>query len=415
MSKLVDVQAELERLFVSEFNETIDFSLVAEEQEGERIAVIRTSDRNAFRQCRRKWAFSSHLRGNIGPIQNAAPLWFGTGFHFVMEDYHGLRRFHNPLDAWDAYHKASLRHDPKKVPDDHADLGKMAYSMLSYYLKWEERRKASLLPTLVIDGVPQVEVNFRIDIPLDPEMLKRYGYDKAVYSGTIDRVVWDPATGLIWLLDYKTAKMFQTQHFMTDSQITTYCWAASEMYPMPVAGMIYAQHLKTMINPPKPLKSGKLSTAANQRTSHILYREGLIDLHGSVAAASVAEQDYLNKLAQEEDDRYDKFIRYDYIPRSQRMQESEGVKILMECEDMLNPDLPLYPNPSRDCAHMCSFNSVCISMDDGSDYEDELRQNFAPRPAEYDGWREAIVWPEEAAAAEAESAQRAESFKMFDI
>lgn len=405
---LIEVSSIIEKLFVGGPEETFDFSMVTKNQGGKRVAVIRTSDRNAFRQCRRKWAFSSHLRGNIGPIQNAAPLWYGSGFHFALEDYHGYRKFASPIQAWDAYHKATLQHDRRKVPDDHLELGKMAHSMLGYYLKWEERRKASLLPTLVIDGVPQVEVNFRITIPLDPELLVKYGYDEAVYSGTIDRVVYDSVTGLIWLLDYKTAKVFQTQHFMTDSQVTTYCWAASEMYEAPVAGMIYAQHLKTMINPPKALKSGKLSTAANQRTSHILYREALIEHHGSITAASLAEQDFLNKLASEEDDRYDKFIRYDYLHRSRRMQESEGVKILMECEDMLNPDLPLYPNPSRDCAHMCSFNSVCVGMDDGSDYEEELRQNFETRPTSYDSWRSHVIWPGE------EDTSEREALNMFD-
>lgn len=39
----------------------------------------------------------------------------------------------------------------------------------------------------------------------------------------------------------------------------------------------------------------------------------------------------------------------------------------------------VYPNPSRDCSWRCPFVSVCPSMDDGSDWEGELAENFKPR------------------------------------
>ena len=54
--------------------------------------------------------------------------------------------------------------------------------------------------------------------------------------------------------------------------------------------------------------------------------------------------------------------------------------------DMLNPWLSgenhhdvVYPVPSRDCSWRCPFVSVCPSMDDGSDWEGELAENFKPR------------------------------------
>lgn len=39
----------------------------------------------------------------------------------------------------------------------------------------------------------------------------------------------------------------------------------------------------------------------------------------------------------------------------------------------------VYPVPSRDCSWRCPFVSVCPSMDDGSDWEGELAENFQPR------------------------------------
>ena len=368
-----------------------------------KVAVLRTSDRNAFRSCRRKWAWSSHLRGNLGPIQNATPLWFGTGFHFVMEDYHGHRKFQDPHMALDEYVRATKLYNPRMIPDDYQDAADIGHTMIDYLIKWEKRREFSLLPTYVVDGEPQVEINARIPVPMDPALIEKYGLDEVVYSLTIDRVVEDPVSGMLWLFDYKTAKQFGTSMFQTDSQITTYCWAATKIYDRPIAGMIYAQHLKHPIGLPKPLKSGALSCAQNQRTTSILYQEQLENIYKTVAGASEKERDYLNYLMMQEDERQDKFIRYDYIHRSQHMMEAEGMKILMEAEDMLNPNLALYPNPSRECTTFCSFNGPCVSMDDGSDWEATIQDGYQQRPAEYDGWREYIRWPGEEPETETET------------
>lgn len=356
----------------------------------QKVATIRTTDRSIFRACRRKWHWSSHLRENLRQKQNAAPLWFGSGFHYAMEDYYGERKFKKPSEAFIAYMKATKLSNPNGIPEDYSALTEMAIAMLDYFLLWEERRKHSLLPTYIHNGKPQLEVNFRIDIPLPQHVLDKSIYDKAVYSGTIDRVVIDEDIEMLWLLDYKTAKRFETGHLIMDSQITSYCWAASQMYDLPVAGMIYAQHLKKDITLPKPLKSGKLSVAQNQITSSVLYKQALIDLNGSLEKSTPDNINYLNNLAKQEDERQDPFIRYDYVERNRNMQMAEGAKILLECEDMLNPDLPLYPSPSRDCANFCQFKSACVSFDDGSDWEYELEQLFEKGNKEYDPWRKYI-------------------------
>ena len=666
-----------------------------------RTAVIRTSDRNAFRSCRRKWNWSSHLRQNLGPKQAAGPLWFGSGFHFAMEDFHGYRRFANPVDALQEYYRVTKADKPDAIPDDAEELFNMGKAMLDYYQKWLDARPRTF-PTYYVDGKPQLEVNCRIKMPMDPALLRSYGYDEAVYSLTIDKVVIDPDTDELWLVDYKTAKVFNTSHFQVDSQVTTYCvplsseiltkqgwrtydqlsvgdevmgynidtglnewtileainlpgkqtlqkiyaksfsfectpdhnwvqrrvgngkqyewqkrpldgkrgtqvlmsapfaggnstvscdeaalmgwiltegtwgrydrgerasvsqkkfasklqdlldkfpgcytrisdfedtkvwhfqmdfirklfakcglllepkdsmqgldqfvlgltkvaldafcaaayagdgdqnnhdffqnegpllnafklafflqghfctanretgpkcraftlgtalkrsqtilresiepadvwcpttklgtwimrqgdqivitgncWAARQIYDLPVSGMIYSQHLKREIKKPRVLASGHLSTALNQATSSLLYKEAMIDIYGSLEKSPEAITYFYDNLRKTEDARQDIFVRHDYLNRSQTMCDSEGQKILMEAEEMLNPRLPLYPNPSYNCTNMCSFASACVSADDGGHYEDELATNFQSRPAEYDGWRKLIAWPDE--------------------
>ena len=375
----------------------IDLSMTPEHREGKRVAVIRTSDRIAFKACRRKWNWSSHMRDNLQPQSQASPLWFGTGFHFALEDWHGYRKFSTPMEALTAFVEAYKKFRPESMPDDWRETYQMGLEMFRYYLVWYDRRKHKMPKTLVIDGVPQVEVNFRIKLPLDQDYVESCGFDEVVYSGTIDRVVRMPDTGLLWTLDYKTAKRFSTGHFITDPQITVYNWAARDMYSEygHVAGMIYAQHLKASPTIPQPLKSGGLSVAANQAVSHITYKAGIEQAYGSYDAAPEKVKDYLSLLARSESDWADRFVRYDFVNRNDSQMNAEGARILLEAADMINPKLPLYSNPTRECQTFCSFTSPCVSLDDGSDWRDELRMNYMLRDSSYDRWRNHLEWPDD--------------------
>lgn len=352
-----------------------------------RTAIIRTSDRNNFRRCRRRWGWQSHLRGNLAPRETASPLWFGSGFHFALEDFHGPHQFEHPKDAFKAYVKATHRlakakRNPRVLPVDWPELTKLGIEMLEYYADtWLVARNP--LRTFIYKGKPQVEVHALIEVPFQNEH-----YDKVLYAVTLDRIVEDEDGGL-WILDYKTAKRIQTHFFQTDPQISAYCWIASKLYPdRTISGFIYQQHRKDVPDEPRLLASGRLSTVKSQLTTHRHYRRALINLYGAVLSAPKENVDFLNWLAEQEDDAQDKFIRRDKIFRNQHQNEAEGAKLLLELEEMLNLDLPLYPNPTRECGHMCSFNSACVNMDDGSDFAYELEVGFEQKSAIFDNWRE---------------------------
>lgn len=242
------------------------------------------------------------------------------------------------------------------------------------------------LQTYIYNGVPQTEVNFRIELPVDAG---KYGYDKIYYSGTIDRVVIDEHDQL-FIVEYKTAKQVMTMHYAVDSQISSYCWAGLHLYNRPVAGVIYQQHLKDIPEDPPLLSTGRFSTNKQLRTTHRHYRQCLEKMYQDVRLAPAANVEHLNWLASQEDQDKDKFVRRDKVYRNLHQCEAEGNKIMLELEDMLNPDLPLYPNPQRDCAFLCSFSGTCASMDDGSDWQYELDIMTASRDATYDSWRKYI-------------------------
>ncbi len=357
-----------------------------------RTAIIRTSDRMAFRNCRRRWAWSSHLMQDREPFTSVTPLWYGSGIHYALEDMFGWKQFEFPEDAFKAYVKASYRYSPSGMPADwkeHLDLG---IATLRYFrIAWLSNR--SPLRTYVHEGVPQVEVNFLIDVPFD---LKKFGYDqyydKVLYAGTIDRVIVDDYDRL-WLVDYKTAKNMKVSHFENDSQVTSYLWAAQKLYGRPVEGMVYWQFSKDKPSAPRQLNNGSFSVAKNQSTTRILYKLALIRGYGSIAEAPQANQEFLNYLGSMEDEDFDRYIRRDWIKRNPNSQASEGTKILLELEDMLNPDLPLYPNPTFLCPGNCSYYEPCVSIDDGSDWQQQLEGTTQVRTGSWDAWRTHLKIP----------------------
>jgi hypothetical protein len=362
-------------------------------EKGERIGVIRTSDRINFKSCRRKWDFSSHLRQNLGTKITADPLWLGSGMHYALEDYHGDNIYGSPDRALSAFAYAYGKKYPDRIPEDWAELLSLGRDMMAYYPIWLVGRDP--LPTYELDKVKQLEVNIKIEIPMEllPKKLWKL-YDKVYYSMQLDRVHQDEY-GQVWIVEYKSAKNMITSHFLTDPQVSTYMWGASIVYDEPIAGVIYQQHRKTLPKPPRVLLNGTVSTAQNQATSHRLYRQTLIEVYGEVKKAPAANIDYLNELTRGETELADDFIRRDYLNRNAKTGENEAQKILLEAADMLDPDLPLYPNPTRDgCGYMCNFVSPCVSMDDGSDWRAELEAETMLRPSSYDDWRTQLPKPE---------------------
>lgn len=182
--------------------------------------------------------------------------------------------------------------------------------------------------------------------------------------------------------------------------ITGNCWALQSIFPdREVAGVCYQQHKKTFPVPPKILKTtGRVSTAANQNTNYALYNRTLRDIYGDWDNFPLENKTYLNKLAGEETEDYDNYVRRDWIYRNKHQLAAQGEKILLEAEEIRNLNLPLYPNPSKDCAWQCPLEAVCVAMDDGSDWENLLMTLAAPRQPnsqeDQDKWRNHLPNPQ---------------------
>lgn len=371
------------------------------------VLAIHTSDRLAYKRCRRKWKWSSRLYDHLRPAnESPAPLWFGTGFHFALEDLHGYNKFNNsPEEAFLAYVDA---HPEGKRPETWRELIDLGIGMLSHYQTWLHRRDT--YKTVWIGDVPQVEVQFNILIPELTEYVAKnwdylaphFGLDpneveppQVVYRGTFDRIVQDDI-GKYWILDYKTAATIDTSKLETDPQITSYVWAANKVYApygIQFEGVVYLQCKKDFPQQPEPLKSGGISADERQKTNYTLYRQALIENYGLLNQAPKKNQEFLDALMDMEEPDSDKFIRRDVVRRNESFVAAEHAKIVMEGYEMLNPELYIYPNPTRDCSWDCPFKSACIAYDDGSDYQYILDEEFVVKEDEEFKWQDRIQYP----------------------
>lgn len=359
----------------------------------QRKLVIRTSDRSAFKRCRRKWAWHSGLRQNLRIKDTPSYFWIGTGGHFALEDYHGYNHFGHPVEAFRAYVQACRVFSRKHgygLPDDWEEQQTLGEGILEHYLIWMQNREHH--ETVWIDGAPQVEIRCEIDLT---EYLQGYipeGVDKVVYQLTLDRLV--EIDDEYWITDYKFYKQFSQTALIYDQQMSAYIWGASAIYEKPIAGAILHELVKNIPHEPKILSTGKLSAAQNQSTTHRMYREALVNMYGNVEKAPKKNVDCLNDLAHQEGDNRDKFIKRTFSRRTPMQQEAQGSMILMEAQDMINADLPLYPNPTRDCSWDCSLQDICLMVDRDDDWEPLLLELTVNDTEEHDGWRSNLVLPQ---------------------
>lgn len=413
--------------------------------------TIRTSGRRVFRRCMRKWGFQSSMKMNLerkGTEQNIH-FWFGSAIHFAMEEYFGHNRFGDLTKAFQAYYAAFPAADRPMAADTHYFLG---LGMLEYFKEWYPKHNEQYgFQTVWLDkdnkevepgtegAKPLIEESFMLDLnyevwadveteeivklneaqlhqddegkhyihgDIDPENVfagPRRIYVtkvKTYYHGTLDRVVRD-RLGRWWIMDWKTAKSADTNKLDTDDQISAYMWAAEQWFGHKIHGFVYVQLTKDLAKPPKRLANGNLSVDKKQKTTYALLKKEIIRDYGSVTKAPEKVMAFLNHLASEESPEGDRFIRWDLVTRTDEQKKSTYRNVMAEIRLMSDPDLYLFPNPTRDCIWDCDFRDACLMMERGQHEEADkwLQLGFEPRPRDEDGnienWRDGIPWPEQ--------------------
>lgn len=361
--------------------------------------VIRTSDRIAFKACRREWDWSSILRTNLVPIRGSKPLEFGTDWHLAMASYYDPDTWHLLKNAKtrDVVHhhvretfvRANNANRDKyrdadgflwsEIEDDFKERENLGLQMLNHYFQWAPGED-KFTPRYV-------EVDFEVPV-LDPDGKQLYmpaptqtfegGFEQwwpVFYQGKLDGIVEDQF-GWYWILEHKTTgQMGATEHLILDEQTGSYAWAVKHILGIRVQGVIYSEALKDFPEPPKELKKPQegrnYSVNKNQRTTYDIVLETLIQSGENLEPY----HDYLSYLKQEDN----KFFRRMQVHRNVHEMDDIGHRIYIEAQEMLNPHLPIYPSPSRFTCTRCAFKAPCVAKNDGSDFQFLLDTDYRNR------------------------------------
>lgn len=331
-------------------------------------AVIHTSDRIMFKRCRRKWDLGSLMRRGLEPIKVNDKLWLGTGVHHALKCYYGEGE--NPVQAflnWADEEVERIREENQGLWDEQEAMLQeqieLSKGMLEHYMIWAPKH----------DNFEVIHVEKDFVVPIRTPKGNRAMAD---YVGRFDGIVRDEH-GLYWLLEHKTvSNRFDVEKLPLDEQCGSYIWAAQQIYGIKLEGVIYNMLRKKVPRKPEVLKRGGLSKNKNIDTTLEVYVQALVDYYGS--KDNVPWQEYTDIL-QTLKDKGNTFFHREKVRRSQKEIENLAEQIYWEYREMTSPKLVIYPNPTRDCSWDCDFRSVCLAMNDGSDYEYMLESMFRRR------------------------------------
>lgn len=374
---------------------------------------IHTSERKAFRACRRRWNWS--YRQGFHPTVMPKPLEFGIAWHVAMETWY------NP-DTWKtdrklAYAKTvgifmkTLDDQLKRyeelngTPDDetlqdYLERRTLGLKMIDYYC-------LRISPLLDKDLTPlAVEIPFEVDMEFDCKCNRCWDLfvnfelknDKSwtsirkrsedagsigamdewrsewkglpvTFGGRIDAIFQD-SEGRILVFDWKTTARIldgedEAAFLQLDDQVGGYPVALYKLGRQ-VDGFIYHEQKKAIPEPPEQLKrmyKGKMfSTGKDKNVEYTTFLNTIMkeDLYA-----------YNNGL-------YDEYLEYLMGPMAPKFYQRHTIlktdtqmnnfweDLKLEAEDMLqNPNV--YPQASRFSCNSCLYRQPCEAKNRGED------------------------------------------------
>ncbi len=375
---------------------------------------IHSSERRSFRSCRRRWnwAFREHYTPEVTP----KPLEFGIAFHEGMEAIYEPSRWETTTDEEkyaaaeqafvstceaqrDRFLEATRQRTlDKPHGDDYAERIELGKGMLHYYVFTVHPHADRFYRPVA------VEVPFSIPLQY-PEGIRLPEYadvgDEMVcrnspvcgqshpnpapitLNGRVDALLEDKVNGGYYIIDWKSAASLITdaEFLQLDDQITSYCAALELVLNIDVRGFLYAEIRKDY---PKPLeeltrtyKGRRLSTNVNQMTTHALalktiqekdpeaYNQGLYD-------------DYLKRL----EETPPKFHQRFPVIQGEAKLKNVLKNVAMEAIEMTNPDVLLYPSPTKMNCQGCAYKAPCLGKYNDENYSYTLKTLFGKKEYE---------------------------------
>jgi len=343
--------------------------------EGYRIFRLSTTERQEFKECRRRWDFSSMSRQAIEPKRPATALWFGHGIHKGLEEHYSGNDGIKAFDTWAAEEIERISQASNGLWDDQVnelrDMVELGKGILEGYIQWSSvadltaqrgfrmvhfTEREFIVPIMDSShGVTTTDTSYNIATFTDAN-----GQKWAMFLvGRLDLIVEDFYERL-WVMDHKTSKdKLDIETLTLDDQMTVYLWAAQQIFGRRFEGAYYNVLRKKLPVVPKVLVSGKaLSQDKSIDTTYEVY-------YNEIIKQGFNPDDYkgILTLLQEKPNT---FYQREKVRRNQAEILNAGAWLYYEAIDMLN-DPFLYTNPTWDCKWKCDFRELCKAMNRNDD------------------------------------------------
>jgi hypothetical protein len=278
---------------------------------------------------------------------------------------------------------------PDADTDEFDELLELGIRMMSFYKDYAQRHDGfEVLVTEHNFSVPVWDYeNNCILTAIDlREQSPNFGKKLEVHNrGRMD-AIWAKPNGKLGVIDHKTSSRIDEDFFEkleTDEQVTSYLYAAeveAKYYGLSYAGQameecIYNVMRKAYPKPPTIVRGGLFSVdRQNESCTYNMLMEWMQENSVEWETLSPTQQAYANHLADLGDEQ---FIIRKHVRRNRHQLANAGYRLYQEAMDMLNPNLQIYPNLSNDFKCLrCQFRAPCLAREDGSDWEQMIRDNY---------------------------------------
>jgi len=336
---------------------------------------IHISDVKTFRQCRRKWGWSSALRENLEPIIPYAPFFTGRAVHDSLEQYYlhdtdlflALQQYLDKELAEIA--KLELWPSEQQKVDEQIEL---IEAVLTHYTLWQEFDRKNYSDRNL--EFLAMEVPFEIPL-LDPKGREVPGF---TLGGRFDGWVRNKTTGEYWIWEAKTTRSVSEllRSLALDEQSSLYLHAAEIHFGIKPEGILYNVMRKKGPTKPVILKNGGLSRAKNMDTTSFAYLDTVMEAFNWTRETALEE--YSHTVAQYEENEAKFFKRFP-LRKTRQVIDSVLEGLYYTALEMTNPDITLYSAPGWLSCNFCLFKSVCIAQNAGGNYRDILNLEFQKR------------------------------------
>lgn len=369
----------------------------------ETVPIIRGSERSSANMCWQQW-YWSWRQGLVKVRAERVELWFGTGVHLALAGWYqpGLKRGPHPVETWREYAKGDIQYVKANAQDDSTverwiAASELGETMLTGYVeKYGEDPHMDFI---------QAEKTFELLIPWPTDgrqkIFSPVNKYLAKFVGTYDGVYRNLETGLIELLETKTASAIYLGHLPMDNQAGGY-WAVANM-EMKRDGLLkrnqsigginynflrkgtpdarprnaegYYTNKPTKEHYAKAMEGKRLDSAVGiWMTEKQLMKMKVAEL------AQLAKDNGIEVLGEVSKVQPSPLFHRELVHRTKEEQRSQLRRIQDEAvhmEVMRQGLLPITKSPSRDCSWKCPHYDMCELQDRGGNIKEFKSRVYA--------------------------------------